>query len=299
MSSAEKTFKSIDKIVVSKQQSEGAGAMVRRSIGTYELRNLDPFLMLDEFYVSQGAGFPDHPHRGFETVTYMLDGSFQHEDFAGHKGTIGPGDLQWMTAGKGIVHAEMPLGDTLAHGLQLWVNLPKSAKMVPPRYQELLDKDVPRAKSENGGVVVKVIAGESLGVSAKVHTYTPIYYLDVKMEKGNTFEQTIPDQYTGFIYTLSGTAKFGSNQTQPEAHSTLVMSRLGNTVNVETTDSNVHFVIIAGDPIKEPIVQHGPFVMNDQKEIHQAIIDYQMGQNGFENAAAWESEIGQRRARAR
>ncbi|KAJ3034163.1 hypothetical protein HDV00_005382 [Rhizophlyctis rosea] len=288
-------YKTIDKVVVSKEQAEGVGARVRRSIGTWELRNLDPFLMLDEFMVGKPAGFPDHPHRGFETVTYMLEGTFQHEDFAGHKGTIGPGDLQWMTAGKGIVHAEMPLGDKVATGLQLWVNLPKSAKMVPPRYQELLDKDVPRAQSEDGGVVVKVIAGESLGVSAKVHTYTPIFYLDVKMEKGKTFEQNIPADYTGFVYTLSGSARFGASGATPEAHSTLVMSKTGDTLKVETTDSKAHFVIIAGQRINEPIVQHGPFVMNEQKEIHQAIMDYQMGQNGFENAARWESEIANKR----
>ncbi|KAJ1555258.1 hypothetical protein HK096_005645 [Nowakowskiella sp. JEL0078] len=194
----EKQLRSVAQVILSKvsplfvpywEVPEGAGARVRRSIGTFALRNFDPFLMLDEFFVRKPAGFPDHPHRGFETVTYMLEGKFNHEDFAGHKGTIGPGDLQWMTAGRGIVHAEMPATDGLNHGLQLWVNLPKSGKMVAPRYQELRDADVPRAKSSDGKVVVKVIAGESYGVTAKTETHTPIFYLDVRMERGARYEQ--------------------------------------------------------------------------------------------------------------
>ncbi|KAI8597471.1 RmlC-like cupin domain-containing protein, partial [Dissophora ornata] len=173
--------RSIVKSVLSREQSEGVGARVRRSIGRPELRNHDPFLMLDEFNVDKNGGFPDHPHRGFETVTYMLEGQFQHEDFAGHKGTIGPGDLQWMTAGRGIVHSEMPVkSQTRAHGLQLWINLPKEHKMCEPQYQELLDKEIPRATPEEG-VTVKVIAGESHGVTSKVYTRTPTMYLDFKM----------------------------------------------------------------------------------------------------------------------
>ncbi|KAI9199268.1 RmlC-like cupin domain-containing protein [Polychytrium aggregatum] len=288
------TSKKITKVVVSTEQPEGDGARVRRSIGTHQLRNLDPFLMLDEFSVRKPAGFPDHPHRGFETVTYMLEGTVAHEDFAGHRGRIGPGDLQWMTAGRGIVHAEMPDGNTAAKGLQLWVNLPKSAKMVPPKYQELLDKDVPKVSSQDGGVRVKVIAGESMGVKAKVSTYIPIYYLDFDMDANKSVEQAIPEDYTGFIYTLSGSALFGSEGTKGEPHSTLVLSRGGSTIRVETKDQSARFVLIAGKPIGEPIVQHGPFVMNDSREIYQAMLDYQMGQNGFENAAGWESTIARR-----
>ncbi|KAJ3410729.1 hypothetical protein HDV05_003449 [Chytridiales sp. JEL 0842] len=290
------TERKVIKHVVSVPQQEGVGARVRRSIGTMQLRNLDPFLMLDEFTVKAPAGFPDHPHRGFETVTYMLTGTFEHEDFTGRKGLIGPGDLQWMTAGKGIVHAEMPspASTDACTGLQLWINLPGHAKLIDPRYQELKDKEVPRAFSEDKKVEVKVIAGESLGVKAKVHTHSPIFYLDFKMKPGAKISQPVPGDYTTFIYTLSGTALFGSEKSKAEPHTTLVFSPTGNTVTMETTDSEAHFVLIAGKPIGEPIVQHGPFVMNSKDEIMQAFMDFQGGRNGFENAKVWSSEIGNR-----
>ncbi|EGF80128.1 hypothetical protein BATDEDRAFT_19562 [Batrachochytrium dendrobatidis JAM81] len=286
-------LKTVTKTVLSKEQAEGQGARVRRSIGTYELRNLDPFLMLDEFIVRGKAGFPDHPHRGFETVTYMLDGVFQHEDFTGHKGTIGPGDLQWMTAGRGIVHAEMPASE-VGTGLQLWVNLPKKAKMMPPLYQELIAANVPFATSPDGLTSVKVIAGESYGVHAKVHTVTPIYYLDVSMQPNATFNQLIPEGYTAFAYTLTGGASFSTlaNEQLADPHCTLVFSSKGDSIKVVTASDPARFVIIAGEPINEPIVQHGPFVMNTEQEIREAIMDYQLGRNGFEKAASWESEIG-------
>ncbi|KAJ3215693.1 hypothetical protein HDU67_010404 [Dinochytrium kinnereticum] len=268
------SFKNVVQQVLSLEKSEGAGARVRRSIGTSELRNLDPFLMLDEFVVVAPAGFPDHPHRGFETSTYMLEGSFIHEDFTGRKGIINPGDLQWMTAGRGIVHAEMPIADppgTVCRGLQLWINLPAEHKMVEPRYQELKDEDVPRAESKDGKVKVKVIAGESFGVKAA----------------------PIPEGYTTFIYTLSGTPKFGSNNTRVQPHTTVVFSRDGEAVPMESSDDEPsHFVLIAGKPIGEKIVQYGPFVMNDQAEIYTAFDDYQNGRNGFEDAEGWSSQIG-------
>merc|ERR550532_1230595 len=140
--------RTVTKTVLSKWQDEGVGARVRRSVGRSELKNLDPFLMLDEFQGQAPAGFPDHPHRGFETVSYMIDGKFRHEDFCGHSGIINSGDIQWMTAGRGIVHCEMPYGDGVAHGLQLWVNLAKKDKMCEPAYQELLDKDIPKTKKD-------------------------------------------------------------------------------------------------------------------------------------------------------
>ncbi|KAK3812670.1 MAG: RmlC-like cupin domain-containing protein [Linnemannia gamsii] len=244
-----------DRAVLSKEQSEGVGARVRRSIGRPELRNHDPFLMLDEFNVDKNGGFPDHPHRGFETVTYMLEGQFQHEDFAGHKGTIGPGDLQWMTAGRGIVHSEMPVkSQTRAHGLQLWINLPKEHKMCEPQYQELLDGQIPRATPQDG-VVVKVIAGESHGVKSQVYTRTPTMYLDFKMDKNKTVTQTIPSTFTGV-----------RGQRAPH------FSEDGaETVKIQTKDEDAHFVLIAGEPLKEPIVQHGPFVMNTQEEIYDTL----------------------------
>ncbi|KAG0044451.1 hypothetical protein BGZ83_010332 [Gryganskiella cystojenkinii] len=284
--------RSITQAVLSREQAEGKGARVRRSIGRPELRNHDPFLMLDEFNVDKNGGFPDHPHRGFETVTYMLEGQFQHEDFAGHKGTIGPGDLQWMTAGRGIVHSEMPVkSQTRAHGLQLWINLPKEHKMCEPQYQELLDKEIKRANPEEG-VEIKVIAGESHGISSQVYTRTPTMYLDIKMAKNKTVTQSIPASYTGFIYTLNGTIFVGDNAFEGKAHHTLTFSEDGaETVKITTKDEDAHFVLIAGEPLKEPIVQHGPFVMNSQEEIFDTFMDYQAGQNGFERAKNWRSTI--------
>ncbi|KAF9125340.1 hypothetical protein BGW39_007493 [Mortierella sp. 14UC] len=277
-----------------------------------DLRNRDPFLLFDEFSMdketiadTKNAGFPDHPHRGFETVTYMLEGQFTHKDFAGHKGTIGPGDLQWMTAGRGIVHSEMPVkGKGVeegtgrgAHGLQLWINLPREHKMCEPQYQELLDAQIPRATPEEG-VVVKVIAGESHGVKSQVYTRTPTMYLDFRISNNKTVIQTIPSTYTGFIYVLKGTILIGEegHQVAGKAHQTLILSEDGaTTVRLQTkggtsadetteqeNEEEAHFVLIAGEPIKEPVVQIGPFVMNSKEEVYETYQDYRDGVNGFE-----------------
>eukprot|EP00898_Chlorokybus_atmophyticus_P008563 jgi/Chlat1/8708/Chrsp89S08089 len=182
--------RSVTKKFLSQEQSEGHGARVRRSIGRPELQNLDPFLLLDEFRVGLPGGFPDHPHRGFETVSYVIDGgSFRHEDFAGNAGTIGPGDLQWMTAGRGIVHSEMPASQEPAHGLQLWVNLSSKDKMVPPAYQELKGSEVPKVSKD--GITVAVIAGESLGTKSPVYTRTPTMYLDFTLDPGAQVTQPV------------------------------------------------------------------------------------------------------------
>ncbi|KAG0237419.1 hypothetical protein BGW42_000995 [Actinomortierella wolfii] len=292
MASGESRY--IDRAVLSQEQAEGVGARVRRSIGRPELRNFDPFLMLDEFNVDKNGGFPDHPHRGFETVTYMLKGSFQHEDFAGHRGKIGPGDLQWMTAGRGIVHSEMPVKtETPAHGLQLWINLPRDQKLCEPQYQELKDEDIPRA-NPSPGVVIKVIAGHSNGVKSPVYTRTPTMYLDFRMEKHQKASTEIPEDFQGFIYTLSGTVYIGDNHFKGEPHHTLTLSHDGKEViRFETRDEDAHFVVIAGQPLRDPVVQYGPFVMNSQDEIYATFEDFQLHKNGFERAAGWKSEIAQ------
>ncbi|XP_078683790.1 pirin-like isoform X2 [Branchiostoma floridae x Branchiostoma belcheri] len=273
------------------EQDEGVGARVRRSVGRPELKSLDPFLMLDEFKVSKPAGFPDHPHRGFETATYMLSGTTRHEDFMGHQGRIGPGDLQWMTAGRGIVHCEMPGDDTESHGLQLWINLKKADKMIEPAYQELLSKDVPKPSKD--GVTVAVIAGESLGVKSQVYTRTPTMYLDFKLEPGAKYTQAVPEGWNGFVYVLSGYVHLGpeDKQTVGKPHHTMVMSD-GEGLTLENKGpEKVHCVLIAGEPINEPVYQYGPFVMNSQEEIRQAIDDYRHGRNGFENAPSWNSFV--------
>lgn len=283
--------RTVDKKVLSVEQDEGIGARVRRSIGRPELRSFDPFLLLDEFRVAVPAGFPDHPHRGFETVSYMLAGAFRHEDFCGHKGVIRPGDLQWMTAGRGIVHCEMPEGSETGYGLQLWVNLKKEDKMVEPRYQELLSKDIPEGTKD--GVTVKVIAGEAFGIKSKVYTRTPTYYLDFKMQKGSHLKQEIPIGWNSFVYLLQGKAMFGpeGKQTEGDAHYTLTLKQDGDVLEVSNKDSDLcHFVLLAGKPLNEPVVQHGPFVMTTQEEIRQAILDFQQGKNGFEKAKSWSSQ---------
>lgn len=293
------SFKSrgISNIVLSVEQSEGRGARVRRSIGRPELKNFDPFLLFDEFKSGTKplSGFPDHPHRGFETVTYMLpssEGSFQHEDFCGHKGTITPGGLQWMTAGKGIVHSEMPFGVGVGHGLQLWVNLNSNEKMCDPAYQELKAEEIMTVKKD--GITAIIIAGKSFGFESKVYTRTPIHYIHFIMKPNTKLEQEIPANWAAFIYVLSGNVKVGDDSTSQliEAHNTVALSLNGDGVLVYAGDHGANFVLISGKPIGEPVVQHGPFVMNTQREILQAFDDYRNGKNGFEKAPGWKSEIG-------
>eukprot|EP00271_Cylindrocystis_brebissonii_P004737 TRINITY_DN16570_c0_g1_i1.p1 TRINITY_DN16570_c0_g1~~TRINITY_DN16570_c0_g1_i1.p1 ORF type:complete len:387 (+),score=73.59 TRINITY_DN16570_c0_g1_i1:92-1252(+) len=283
--------RSVLRSLLSKPQAEGDGATVRRSIGRPEMRSLDPFLLLDEANVQAPAGFPDHPHRGFETVSYMLSGTFMHEDFEGHEGTLEPGDLQWMTAGRGIMHSELPAGDGPCHGLQLWVNLAAKDKMVPAAYQELKSKDVP--KVEKDGVHVAVIAGQALGVTSPVYTRTPTMFLDFTLQPGAALhEQHIPEGWNAFIYTLLGEgAVIGAEERAPTPPHTTCELGKGNSISVWNKGSDVvRFVLIGGQPLNEPVAQYGPFVMNTQEEVMQAVRDFQRGRNGFEKAANWESK---------
>ncbi|XP_015101949.1 pirin isoform X2 [Vicugna pacos] len=272
------SFKRVTLSVLSREQPEGVGAWVRRSIGRPELKNLDPFLLFDEFKGGRPGGFPDHPHRGFETVSYLLEGgSMAHEDFCGHAGQLNPGDLQWMTAGQGIVHAEMPCSEEPVHGLQLWVNLRSSQKMVEPRYQELKSNEIPKPSKD--GVTVAVISGEALGIKSKIYTYTPTLYLDFKLDQGAKHSQPIPK---------------GPDDAQQkiQSHHTAVLGD-GDNVQVENKDlERSHFILIAGEPLREPVVQYGPFVMNTDEEISQAILDFRNAKNGFERAKTWKSKIG-------
>lgn len=278
----------VAKKVLAKAQLEGDGAVVRRSIGRSELKSLDPFLILDEFSVSPPAGFPDHPHRGFETVTYMLQGAFTHQDFAGHKGTIRTGDVQWMTAGRGIIHSEMPAEEGTQKGLQLWINLSSKDKMIEPRYQELLSDDI--EKAEQDGVEVRVIAGESMGIKSPVYTRTPTMYLDFTLKPRTQFHQDIPESWNSFVYIIEGEGVFGSSNSQPvSAHHVLVLGP-GDGLSLWNRSSKpLRFVLIGGQPINEPVVQYGPFVMNTQDEIDQTIEDYHYCKNGFEMAKYWSS----------
>jgi quercetin 2,3-dioxygenase len=281
-------FKTIVEVIKGIEQSEGVGARVVRTLG--QRKRYDPFLMLDQFLVTKG-GFPDHPHRGFETITYMLEGIFQHEDFKGHKGEIGPGDIQWMTAGKGIIHTEMPK-TTPAHGFQLWINLPAKSKMAEPKYQEMTSEEIPTVTSEDGKTSVKFIAGSSLGIEAKIKTNSPFFYLDVTMKPNATFEQPVPSNWNSFVVPIEGSGYFGPSEAKGEKHSALLMSQDGEVLQMRTKEDHARFLLIGGKPINEPVAQYGPFVMNTMEEIQQTMSDYQNERNGFEGAHSWASKIG-------
>ncbi|KAL7007739.1 RNA pol II transcription cofactor [Cystobasidiomycetes sp. EMM_F5] len=298
--------------VLSVAQAEGAGATVRRSIGGAACRNFTPFLLLDDFTVGKGAGFPDHPHRGMTTVTYMLEGYVQHEDSKGHKGTIGPGELQFMQAGKGILHAEMPLheeGMPDPHGLQLWIDLKKDKKMMDPTYQELSAEAIPTARYSDF-IDIKVIIGAAQGsaeqglVKSPIHPVQGVEYYDIRISKaGESVFQPIPKGWSSFLYTLTGDIFVGPSGSMVTPlkpyHTVILTSKEGQDgVLIESATDNVRFVLIAGEPLDQEIVQHGPFVLTSQEEVRQAFMDYQMGRNGFEGAHEWASQIGGRQIKA-
>jgi len=293
--------RAIRKVFLAIEQAEGAGARVRRSIGTPQLRNFSPFLMLDHFTIKPGAGFPDHPHRGQETITYLLTGGVDHEDFAGNKGTIGPGDLQFMTAGRGIMHAEMPRQnpDGSANvGMQLWVDLPQALKKCEPRYRDLRAAEVPSVDTDDGKVHVKVISGQSHGVdSVKDLAYTPVWILDIEIKPGGSIVQPLPEGWNAFAYTLEGQTLFGEkgNQTVAEQYHNVVFEPKGEVVHAAVdagAEKSSRFILVAGTPLDQEVVQYGPFVLNTKEEVYQAMMDYQTHANGFERAKGWKSEIG-------
>ncbi|KAJ4288057.1 RNA pol II transcription cofactor [Kalmusia sp. IMI 367209] len=292
----------IQKSFLAIEQSEGAGARVRRSIGTPQLRNFSPFLMLDHFAIPPGAGFPDHPHRGQETITYLLSGAVDHEDFAGHAGTIEAGDLQFMTAGRGIVHAEMPRQNEDGSpniGMQLWVDLPKELKSCEPRYRDLRANEIPEATADDGKVKVKIISGRAYDTdSLKELAYTPVWLLDFTVQPGGHVKQALPKGWNAFAYTLNGTTIFSSDGVSrpiPQYHN-VVFDKNGDSIEAtveEGADSESRFILVAGSPLDgQPIVQYGPFVVTSRDEVMQAMMDYQTHSNGFERARNWESEIG-------
>jgi len=259
--------------------SDGAGVKLTRVIGQRALPDLDPFLMLDEFGSEKGAdyigGFPDHPHRGFETVTYMLDGRMRHGDNKGHSGLLVSGSVQWMTAGRGLVHSEMPeQEDGLMRGFQLWINLPAKDKMCEPRYQEYAPEKIPVA-TPTPGVTVKVIAGEVAGVKGPIGgVATDPTYLDIALEKGATFSHRLPAEYNAFAYVFEGAAMVGIKEIEK---SQLAVLSQGDVFTVTADAQPTRLILVAGRPLREPIAKYGPFVMNTAEEIHQAIADYQAG----------------------
>ena len=262
------------------EMSEGAGVRIQRTVGGPYQENLDPFLLLDQFRSDNAddyiAGFPDHPHRGFETVTYMLAGLMRHEDSSGAGGTLRPGGVQWMTAGRGIVHSEMPeQQEGLMAGFQLWVNLPADQKMCPPRYQNIEPGDVPEVTRDDG-VRIRVVAGEAEGVRGAVDgiAVDPVY-LDVTVPVGATLNYPISRGHTAFCLVIEGDAVIGGANAGA-GHAAVLGD--GDLVRIENTGTDaVRFLLIAGRPLNEPIARYGPFVMNTRTELEQAFRDFQSG----------------------
>jgi len=284
-------------VVNSVETLEGGGFLVHRPFPKTSFSEFDPFLLLDEMGPmelgpGEAKGAPDHPHRGFETVTYLLSGDMEHRDSRGHAGRLNPGDVQWMTAGAGVIHSEMPSPEFARdggrmHGFQLWVNLPKRDKMTTPRYQEIPNSQIPKATSADGLVKVSVIAGEAMGEKAVIETRTPIIYLHYKIEPGGAAAQQVPHAYNAFAYVVEGEGLFGAEAERAADGQMVLFAQDGDQVRIENpagAKATLEVLLIAGVPLNEPVARYGPFVMNTEGEIHQAIEDYRQGRMGSINS---------------
>ncbi len=271
----------IQQIIRSVPVTDGAGVPLRRSIGIPQLDHLDPFLLMDEIKHEDPdvslLGFPDHPHRGFETVTYLIEGTFRHEDSKGHIGILTPGSVQWMTAGRGIIHSEMPVQSRGRFwGFQLWVNLPASRKMINPRYQEIDSDKIPIHKVNDQET--KIIAGEYENHFGPVDTNIPIHYFDVKLDKDALWKTTIAPSMNAFIYVLKGSLKVEDGDKEPfiEQENLVILSD-GTDIQIKSKREASRFLFLAAEPIGESVVRAGPFVMNTMGELKKAIVDYEAG----------------------
>jgi redox-sensitive bicupin YhaK (pirin superfamily) len=282
------TTRTLQKVIESVATSDGAGVKLRRSIGSSQFQRLDPFLMLDEFGTENPddyiAGFPDHPHRGFETVTYMLDGHMLHQDHMGNRGDLRSGDVQWMTAGRGIIHSEMPQQlEGRMRGFQLWINLPAREKMKPAGYRDIPASQIPGADLPGGGRA-KVIAGtlvaEGRATPGPIQGLTtdPLYF-DVELPPRAAFTHSVAADYNAFLYVYEGGAEVGPAGAARalKTRSAGVLSA-GDVIEVTAGAEGARFILLAGKPLKEPVAQYGPFVMNTREEIEQAVRDYQSGE---------------------
>ena len=270
-------FREIEKVIEGIQTSDGAGVSLTRIIGSPELNMLDPFLLLDEFgsddpndYI---AGFPPHPHRGFETITYMLNGKWQHRDSAGNEGLLGDGSVQWMTAGRGIVHSEMPIQtDGLVRGFQLWLNLPKEKKMIDPAYQDIESDQIPVVNETAG--TVKVISGEYRGTVGPGRSHTPVLILDIRLNTESAITIPVTDGWNVFSFIYEGDLVSGKNLSKGQL---AVYEKTGD-IHFKTGESKAGIYLAAGEPLNEPVARGGPFVMNTRGEILKAFEDYQNGE---------------------
>jgi len=307
--------RSVRRVLPAVESYEGAGFLVHRPFPTSALDHFDPFLLLDEMGPmdlgpGEAKGAPDHPHRGFETVTYLLSGRMEHGDSRGNRGRLGPGDVQWMTAGSGVVHSEMPETEFASrggrmHGFQLWVNLPRRDKMMGPRYQEVPAARIPVGRSADSRVVARVIAGEALGAKAVIDTRTPIVYLDLTLAPGGVHEQPLPEGFNAFAYVVAagerrvgaeaersegatpkeiveGEGRFDTSGSEAGAHDLVLFSGDGEAVRIEAPEGGgaLRVLLVAGQPLGEPVARAGPFVMNTRAEIVQAFEDFQAGRLG-------------------
>ena len=278
------TSRQVEGLIAGQATSDGAGVKLTRVLTQDLQRRLDPFLMLDAFgsdnpndYI---AGFPDHPHRGFETVTYMIAGRMRHRDSAGHEGLLEGGAVQWMTAGRGVIHSEIPQQtDGVMEGFQLWLNLPARDKMSAPWYRDFKAQELPRFVTAQG-VTVIVIAGESQGVSGAVtRAASAPLYLDLHLPAGSQFEQTLPLQHNAFVYVYRGEVRIAGQTVPTQRMAVLANGGAADGVLIEAS-TDARLLLLAGQPLKEAIAQYGPFVMNTQEEIHQAIRDFRAGTLG-------------------
>jgi len=274
----------VERLVAGQATSDGAGVKLTRVLTQNLQQRLDPFLMLDAFGSDKPddyiAGFPDHPHRGFETVTYMLAGRMLHRDSAGNEGLLENGDVQWMTAGKGVIHSEIPQQEEgVMEGFQLWLNLPKRDKMNVPWYKDFKNNQLPKYVT-NTGVDVTVIAGESNGVAGAVtRDITQPRYLDIHMPGGVTFEQNLLPAHNAFIYVYRGEVSIAGQAVPAQRMAILTNDSVSDGVVIEA-QTDAKLILISGQPLKEPIVQYGPFVMNTQQEIYEALSDFREGRLG-------------------
>jgi len=288
MTETQAATRSVQRVVKGMPTSDGAGVKLRRVIGQPQLPDLDPFLMLDEFGTDKAedyiAGFPDHPHRGFETVTYMLDGRMRHRDNHGNEGVLTPGSVQWMTAGRGLVHSEMPeQQEGRMRGFQLWLNLPAREKMTAPKYQEYGPERIPLAFPANG-VTAKVIAGRVADIAGPIlQPATDPTYLDLSVEPGATYVHTLPADYAAFVYVFEGAVQVGADRAakRVSTHELAVLGE-GEEIRLMGVSSGAdgktaRAIVVAGRPLREPVAKYGPFVMNTRQELQQAFEDFQNG----------------------
>jgi redox-sensitive bicupin YhaK (pirin superfamily) len=291
MTNTEFKTRPLRELIPAMRTKEGGGVDIRRAFPHARIEEVDPFLLFDhmgpiEYEPGDATGFPPHPHRGFETVTYLLEGVMEHRDSFGNHGILEPGDVQWMTAGSGLVHSEMP-GARLVReggrleGFQIWVNLPRRDKMKPPHYQELKANSIPEATSPGGLVKARVVAGETLGVKGAVRTHTPILYVHYTVAPGGAVTQAIPSTHNAIAYVIAGHADLPGSVKTAGPGTLAVFGSGGDQIELRNAaDVPLSLLVLAGEPLKEPVARYGPFVMNTREELYQAFADFRSGKMG-------------------